>query len=481
MTVELSTALQRSTPEAQGVPSAAILDFVQAVDQTIEHLHSFMLLRHGAVIGEGWWSPYAPELPHMLFSLSKSFTSTAVGLAVDEGLLSVEDKVISFFPDDLPAEVNEHMAAMTVHHLLSMNTGHSEDTTGALWQREDGNWVAAFLAQPVTHEPGTHFLYNTGATYMLSAIVQKLTGQTLTEYLTPRLFEPLGIENPFWESCPRGINTGGFGLNVTTEDIARFGQMYLQQGEWQGRQLVPSAWIAEATKFQSDNSGDGNPDWTQGYGYQFWRCRHNAYRGDGAFGQYCIVMPEQDAVLAITSGVGDMQAVLDLVWKHLLPALSGDPAPADEATHQTLVDKLTSLSLPVQAGDASSPLADQVSGKVYRIEDNEAKISTLSLAFGVDETIFHLSNDLGDHRIVCGHGEQRFGVTTMNGRGEQRVAASAAWTGEDVHTLKLYFIETPFSLTVDVQFQGDEVTVTFKQNVNFGPTEQPPLKGTVAR
>lgn len=481
MTVEVSTALQRSTPEAQGVPSAAILDFVQAVDQTIEHLHSFMLLRHGAVIAEGWWYPYAPELPHMLFSLSKSFTSTAVGMAVAEGLLSVEDKVISFFPDDLPAEVNEHLAAMTVHHLLSMNTGHHEDTTGALWERKDGNWVAAFLAQPVTHEPGTYFVYNTAATYMLSAIVQKLTGQTLTEYLTPRLFEPLGIENPFWESCPRGINTGGFGLNVRTEDIARFGQMYLQKGEWMGQQLVPAAWVETATFAHSDNSRNENIDWKQGYGYQFWRCQHDAYRGDGAFGQYCIVMPEQDAVIAITSGVRDMQAVLNLVWEHLLPALSGDRIPANEAEHQTLVDKLTSLSLPVQSGDASSALADAVSGKVYSIEANEPNISRISLAFGVDETIFHLSNDLGDHRIVCGHGSQRFGVTSMNGRGEQRVVASAAWTSEDVHTLKLYFIETPFSLTVDAKFEDDAITVTFKQNVSFGPTEQEPLRGKVAR
>ena len=481
MTVELSTALQRSTPEAQGVPSTAILGFVQAVDRTVEHLHSLMLVRHGAVIAEGWWRPYAAEYPHVLFSLSKSFASTAVGLAVHEGRLSVEDKVISFFPDDLPADVNEHLAAMTVRHLLSMNTGHHVDTAGAIWSREDGNWAAAILAQPVTHEPGTYFVYNSGATYMLSAIVQKLTGETLLDYLTPRLFEPLGIENPTWESCPRGINVGGWGLSIRTEDIARFGQMYLQMGEWQGQQLVPAAWVEEATFPLSDNSGGDNADWSQGYGYQFWRCRHNAYRGDGAFGQFCVVMPEQDAVLAITAGVGNMQSVLDLVWEHLLPAFAAESLPDNEAAQQTLVDKLSSLSLPLQEGDASSPLADDVSGKVYQIDANDAKIATISLAFGVEETVFHLSNELGDHRIVCGLNSQRLGVTSMNGRGEQRVAGSAAWTSEDVHTLKLYFYETPFSLTIEVHFEGDEITVTFKQNVNFGPTEQEPLKGKVVR
>ncbi len=203
---------------------------------------------------------------------------------------------------------------MRVRHLLSMSTGHAEDTTRYLREEKDGNWVKAFLAQPVEYEPGTHFLYNSGATYMLSAIVQKLSGLKVVDYLRPRLFEPLGIENPRWETWPQGINTGGWGLNINTEDIARFGQLYLQSGMWHGQRLVPAAWIEEATARQVSNGSNPDSDWEQGYGYQFWRCRHNAYRGDGAFGQYCLVMPDQDAVLAITSGVSDMQAVLNVIW-----------------------------------------------------------------------------------------------------------------------------------------------------------------------
>ncbi|MBW7461807.1 serine hydrolase, partial [Paenibacillus sepulcri] len=152
------------------------------------------------------------------------------------------------------------------------------------------------LAAPVEHEPGTHFVYNSGATYMLSAILQKVTGQTLLEYLQPRLIEPLGIKGAAWDVCPRGINVGGWGLNVTTEDIARFGQLYLQKGMWNGQRLLTEEWIAEATSSQISNGDGGVNDWAQGYGYQFWRCRHGVYRGDGAFGQFCIVMPEQDAV-----------------------------------------------------------------------------------------------------------------------------------------------------------------------------------------
>ena len=157
-----------------------------------------MLLRHGHVVAEGWWSPYSPERPHMLFSLSKSFTSTAVGFAVTEGKLSVEDSVISFFTEDLPEEISENLKSMKIKYLLSMSTGHAQDTTGRLHEDKSNNWAKAFLAAPVDHIPGTHFVYNSGATYMLSAIIQKVTGQTLLEYLSPRLFEPLGIEKAFF-------------------------------------------------------------------------------------------------------------------------------------------------------------------------------------------------------------------------------------------------------------------------------------------
>ena len=221
----------------------------------------------------------------------------------------------------------------------------------------DDNWARAFLAQPVEYEPGTHFLYDSGATYMLSAIVQKLTGMPLVKYLEPRLFEPLGIRSYVWETCPRGINTGGWGLSITTEDIACFGQMYLQKGMWNGQRILPESWIETATAFHSDNRGNdtnASVDWQQGYGFQFWRCQHNAYRGDGAFGQFCVVMPEQDAVFVATAGVQDMQSVLDLVWKHLLPGMGSEALPEDGAVEDRLRERLETLTLPLQQGVAPS-------------------------------------------------------------------------------------------------------------------------------
>lgn len=469
--------LPRTTPEAQGIPSPAIQRFVDAANATIHDIHSLMIVRHGAVVAEGWWHPFEEERNHVLFSLSKSFTSSAIGLAVDAGLLTVDDRVIDFFPDDLPATVSDNLAAMTVHHLLAMYTGHSEDTTGHLHAAADGNWARAFLAQPVAYPPGTHFLYNTGATYILSAIVQKLTGQTLLDYLTPRLFAPLGIANPAWQVCPRGINTGGYGLDITTEDIACFGQMYLQKGVWQGQQILPAAWVEEATRAHSDNSANKDIEWAQGYGYQFWRCRHNAYRGDGAFGQFCVVLPEQEAVIAITSGAGPMQPTLDLIWEHLLPAFGPDALAEDESAQSRLSETLATLAIPPVAGAATSPLAGQVSGRRYLMDENDRGIRSLFFDFGEKQNICTIEWPWGEEPNVCGVGAWRSGEAVFNASGRVPAAISSAWTDPSTFVFRVYFHETPFSVTYTCHFDGDTLTVDGALNVSFGPTELPRLTG----
>ncbi len=338
------TSLPRSTPEAQGISSAAIRAFIEAADKEINTLHSFILVRHGQVIAEAWWKPEAPDKKHILWSLSKSFTSTAVGLAVEEGKLSLEDPVLKFFKDEAPAEPGEHLKAMRVRDLLSMSGGHDVEPK---FDIEKGPSVKGFLAHPVTHKPGTWFRYNTPGTYMLSAIVTKATGQTVLDYLKPRLFDPLGIESPDWGSTAEGYSFGGYGLFIRTEDIAKFGQLYLQKGKWNGKQLLPEKWVENATSKQVDNSkapSARTSDWQQGYGFQFWRCQHNAYRGDGKDGQICLVMPEQDVVIAITAQTGQMQTELDLVWKLLLPAFRAEPLPTDPAEHEKLKQTAAQLS-----------------------------------------------------------------------------------------------------------------------------------------
>jgi CubicO group peptidase (beta-lactamase class C family) len=467
------SGLPRSDPESQGVSSAGVLSFVEAADKKIDSMNSFMLVRHGHVVAEGWWAPYNAESPHSLYSLSKSFTSTAVGLAILEGKLGLDDEVLKFFPDDAPAEPSANLKSMRVSDLLRMSTGQQTEPA----RKPDEPWTKTFLAHEVPFKPGTHFLYNTSGTYMLSAIVQKATGMTVLDYLKPRLFEPLAIEHPTWETSPQGISAGGFGLSIRTEDIARFGQLYLQKGKWEGKQIVPESWVAAATARQTSNGSSPKSDWDQGYGYQFWRCRHGAYRGDGAFGQYCIVLPEQDAVIAITSGVKDMQAVLNVVWDDLLPALKSSPLPANDEASAKLAQTLKGLSLRPQDGPAS-PVKTAI-GKKYIFATNDRKLESIALeSSGKDDAVTLVARVAGiDQRIPCGRGGWQKSQAAWGRLNRQPMAASGAWTAADTYTAKLCFYETPFTTTVRLQFSGDDLHITTESNVGFDRTKEATLTG----
>lgn len=485
-----SLSLPRSSPESQGVSAQGILDFLSAAEQERMELHSLMVLRHGHVIAEGWWDPYAPDLVHTMYSMSKSFTSTAVGFAVAEGKLRVTDPVISFFPDDLPSQVGENLAAMRVRDLLTMSTGNEKEPTQVCVKT--GNWVRTFLAQNFAHKPGTQFMYNSAATYLCSAIVQQVTGQTVLAYLTPRLFEPLGISGVTWESCPRGINTGGWGLSIQTEGLAKFGQFLLQKGAWQGKQLLPAAWVAEATRFHIQQPGGDKPDrpkakndWLQGYGYQFWRCQGTAFRGDGAFGQFTIVLPEQDAVIVMTSESRNMQGQLDLVWRHLLPAFDARPL------RNADLGRLRELKLaPPQGARRSSAIP----GQTYELEPNDLGIETVSFAFR-DETCVFAADDT--HVITCGLGAWHAGEASFpstpprlisggkpKGPVMSKIAASAVWTSDHTLAMTWRYLETPHRDLVTCQFENDRVTITFLDSMTAGNPKgkdpRSPLTGRVA-
>jgi CubicO group peptidase (beta-lactamase class C family) len=340
--VRAAEPLPRSTPEAQGISSDTVREFVEAADR-INTLHSVMLVRHGRVIAEGWWKPEAADKPHVLHSLSKSFTSTAVGLAIADGKLSLDDRVLKFFPGDAPADPSENLKALTVRDLMTMSGGHDTEPKRDL----GGPTVKGFLAHPFVHKPGTHFQYNSMGTYTLSAIVTKVTGQTTLDYLKPRLFEPLGIQNPEWANSVEGYSLGGTGLKLCTEDIAKFGQLYLQKGKWDGRQLVPEHWVELATSKQVPNDRESHTkigiDWRQGYGFQFWRCTHDAFRGDGAAGQMVVVIPDKDAVVAITADTGNMQGELNAIWDKLLSAFGDQALPEDGGGQERLRKAIAGL------------------------------------------------------------------------------------------------------------------------------------------
>ena len=455
--------LDRSTPEMQGVASASILQLVDALDR-IEGVHSVMILRHGKVLAEGWWAPYDADSNHELYSLSKSFASTAVGFAIAEGKLSLDDELLKIFPEDAPPEPSANLKSMRIRDLITMSAGHQDETSSAA----DKITPKSFLAHPVPHKPGTHFKYNTPATFMLSAAVQKRTGQTLAEYLKPRLFDPLGIAKPVWNTNAQGIALGGYGLRVRTEDIARFGQLYLQKGVWQGKQLLPKEWIELATSRQVSNGSNPKSDWEQGYGFQFWRCRNGAYRGDGAFGQYCVVLPEQDMVLAITSGLRDMQAVLNLIWDKLLPGIYAGTVQAGPEV-DALRERLKTLTLKPVDGAATSALSASVSGKKYVFPPNDQKLE--SLAWSADGVSLTMNGT--ETKIACGFKEWKRGKGAYGAYKDEPAAASGAWTKDDTYVAKQVFTETPYTLTATLQFTGDEVRCALETNVGFGATRKP--------
>ncbi len=476
--------LPRSTPEAQGVSSAGIRDFINAAAESSTEFHSFMFLRHGKVIAEGWWEPYGPDLRHTLYSTSKSFTSTAVGLAVSEGVLTVEDKVVSFFPDQLPDSVSPSLQDMSVRDLLTMSAGQDPDPTRLISNR-DTNWVEAFLALPVVDDPGTRFLYNSMATYMLSAIIQKVTGEKLIDYLTPRLFDPLGIEGMDWETDPKGINTGGWGLRLKTADMAKFGQLYLQRGRWNGKEVIPEEWIKEATGARIEQAPDApqavkdSSDWLQGYGYQFWRCRNHAFRADGAYGQYIIVMPDKDAVVAITAESPDMQSELNLVWEHLLPAMKEEPLQPDPETESSVKARLSGLALPLPKGLAEPELAAELTGRSYLLDSNQLGIESLEVTFDEGSLEVILRQDGKNCPLTFGNRSWVIQETAKpgpnllrNAKGHlttlpvQVTAGGYAWMNPTTVELVLRYIESPHYEVLTCIFEEEGILIDPRSSIS---------------
>jgi CubicO group peptidase (beta-lactamase class C family) len=471
-------SLPRSTPEAQGISSKTLLQWLRALD-ALEYPNSFILARHGVVIAEGWWAPYEPGVRHQLYSLSKSFTSAAVGWAIRDGLLGLDDGVAGFFPEKLPAGMPEPFRRMKVRHLLTMSSGHADCAMQQLRYPADGDYVRAFFSTELAYEPGTHFAYNSAASYMLSAIVTKLTGKPLVKYLGPRLFEPLGIRDVFWESCPQGINLGGWGLYLSTDEIARFGQVLLDKGVWRGQEVIPTDYLAQATAWQIDNSVNENPDWKQGYGFQFWRSQHNAFRGDGAFGQYALAIPDADMVLATTSGLQNMQSVLTLVWDILLPGLQEEPLPEDPVALSALRSFSANLALPL-AGPVQDAVGDCASSNqrfAFKMAKNATGLDRVGFAFSGGACLVTFLCAGKAETLHAGWGENRFGIGELYYGTQRKIAASAAWVSPEHLRVIAVYSETPFRVTFDFHFHGSKLRVEAKSNLLFGTTDWEPMEG----
>jgi len=409
-------------------------------------VNGLVLLQKGQPVLEWYRKPYRCGMPQLLYSLSKSFTSIAVGIACDQGLLKLDDAVISFFPDKRPNEITPHLPAMRIRHLLSMTAGHEEDIYPIVRSRQD--WASAFLEQPVEKEPGTHYRYSTMSTYMLSAIVERVSGLNLVDFLMPTLFEPLNIARPVWETCPLGVTAGGMGLSLATEDVAKFGQMLLNGGTYNGQRVVSAEYVTLASAEQSDNRLGVSPqriDSRQGYGFQFHLCRFGAYRGDGSFGQLCLVSPKHDLVVAANCAFPSMTKL------------------------QTLLDRIFELS-----GEITElPFhMDQT----YALDDNPANLHAVTfrpLPDGFDLTMEYGGTGARSETLPFAYDrsvetEGVFVKDLMLHR--QRVVTSVERISEDTAALRLTlrYIETPYAVTYTVQAVEEHIRLSFAVNVSFG-------------
>ena len=477
-------SLPRSTPEQEGVSSESIVNLIDAFEKKIEFVHSYMIVKNGKVISEGWWDPYGPNIPHELWSLSKSFTSTAIGFAVEEGLIQIHDFVKDYFPEKSPENPTWQLKQLRVKDLLTMSTGHTSEPR--LGQSSD-DWVKHFLESELKLRPGTYFMYNTPATYMLSAIIQRVTGEKLVDYLYPRLFEPLGIDRPKWEMDPEGINTGGWGLHLTTEDIAKFGVFYIQEGKWNGNQLLSSDWIKMATSKQVSNGSDPDNDWSQGYGFQFWRSRFNTYRGDGAMGQFCLIIPEYNTIVAITSGTNNMGGIMEIVWDKLLPKMNSSEMIFNPEWIDILRKKSASLKLKPVDGKMSKDLAKKFFNKKIKIAKNKegvefiffkskkneveikvnGKIETIPFGFGKyikSELKGHLPFTSSNHKIVP--------KSSLRYSKNKKIAVSGAWITENEFQLRIYQYETPSRLDYIFNFKNGKLKWDCKKSNALGSGNQ---------
>lgn len=462
--------LQRSTPEAEGVPSRAIItlfDSLMALPQT--DIHSLVVLRHGKVIAETYPAPFAPEYRHTMYSCSKTFVSAAVGLAFADNRLRLTDRVAAFFPDQLPDSVSAELADMTVRDLLTMASGIIPD-----WNMRNirTDWIHGFLSKPV-ETPGKRFEYDSISSYLLAAIVQKVTGMTLLDYLKQRLFTPMHITDVAWELSPEGVNTGGWGLHIQSESLAKFGQLLLNHGEWEGKQLLPADWVKQMMTKQMETGGDG-------YGYQMWLCEYpGAVRADGAYGQYILMIPEKDMVVVITEcTLIDGRTQRRLVWKHLLPAVVDEPlVPGKD--YNKLQKKQNSYQLPViLRGKSKSPIAADYAGKTFILQTNTLNWQSVSFRFEPQKVVMTVMEKGGaSYELPFGYkqwitapfnGYPPYSVTAQgrfNGiEGPFLASGSYAWQAPDMLRLKVHYVNWISALDLTFSFEGEKLQLRVKEN-----------------
>ena len=460
--------LPRSTPAAEGISTQAVINMMDSLMALPEcDIHHVMVVRHGKVVAELHPAPFRAEDSHTLYSASKTFVSLAVGCAIDDNLLRLDDRVMTFFPDKRSVKVSDNMAAMTVRDLLMMASGVKPDWT---MRNNSMDWVKDWLAKPVNDKPGSLFQYDSMCTFMLSAIVQRVTGYIVLEYLHKRLFGPMHITVADWESSPDGINTGGWGLRVQAETMAKLGLLLLNKGNWNGEQLVSADYVeAACSRLIDGGAKETTPatDGNQGYGYQVWQSKWpGSFRADGAMGQYTVVVPEEDLVVVILGMKLYGHEELACIWNQLMPGLKTEPLKPEKKLQKRLEKLCAKATLQLPKGKKKSSRKEQI----LKIDSNQHGYQYLVIPGNELIRIDPVSGKKDEFDL--GHGEWLYSpiygypvysinaINRMQGFTHHFTAAAAyAWTSPSTLEVRVHYVNWISGTTLVFDFDKQEVTI----------------------
>lgn len=489
---------EKARPEEVGVPSKLILEYIDNLEHSQTEMHGLMIMRHNKMITEGWWTPYGPNLRHGLQSHTKTYAATAVGIAYTEGLLKLDERLIDIFPDESPEEPSENLKLLTVRDVLCMGCGMETMPFNSK------DWIREFMHTPVVHRPGTKYMYNSTGSTLLGAIVRKKTGLGLHDYLTPRLFNKIGInpDNLRWMCMADGMEVGGGGLFATTEDNFRLMKLYADGGVWEGERILAEDYVKLATSNQNDSASESinNPeayDNFLGYGFQIWMCKpHKTYRADGAMGQFTIVLPDLDMIIAINEtamGAHWAQSTLDITWKFIEKITENGPIDADDEGYDRLTRKLHTLNIGNPACQPFSPMIEQINGKKYKVESGDFTPFGGNFMIGAGpDGIDTFSLDFDDYGFVWnfvtrnGRAEKiRFTTngtrfTNMLGKPEdlhQMYLGDAYWDKDNVLVMHGRWVETCIEDTYKLVFEGDKFRVDSDNTSAFRFFKPKPIYG----
>ncbi len=473
------------SPEEQGVPSRAIYNTLLFLRQRGVDLHSFLLMRHGFLIFEGYYAPFTRDVLHRMFSVTKSFTSLAIGLLCEEGLLSLDDHIVDYFPEKLPKQgPSEELAQLTIRDMLRMATPYSRTTYKDIHMDD---WVKTFFIAKPTHLPGTCFTYDTSSAHTLCALVEKRSGMLLLDYLRAKCLDEIGFsKEAYCYTDPQGVSMGGSGLMATPRDVLRTLALVEAGGVYQGRQLLPRWYLEEATAKQIDTEADcldGAADHRQGYGYQFWRTRFDGYCMYGMGGQLAVCLPKQDLLFVTTADTqavrGGDTLILDAVWEHLLPALSDVPLQPDLQSVERLQNLSAELAVENVAGLPHSDAETAVNSRIYRFNKNPLGLCSLSLRLTDTLGEIYLQYEASNLSIPFGLGTNVPGIFPVTTQGSDLVTdekkgircvenertnpfvASGAWKDAQTLLIRVRLLGARLgSIVLLLSFKGQTITVS---------------------